>query len=104
MFRPGGRTFRTPADVQGALILVIPSSASRASVEALGGVVYQEGVANSTQTGDRGGDSDSGVLGAWKRDCGVPACHAMTRSRWAMWVLFPKYQMLVANDQALTRS
>ena len=102
-FPPGGRIFRTPADVQGATVLVIPSGASRASVEALGGVVYQEGVTNSTQTGDRGGDSDSGALkgmetGLW--GAGLPRNDAIAVGDV---VLFPKYQMLVANDQSLAK-
>lgn len=101
-FPPSGRTFRTPQDVAGATVLVFSSPAAQL-VTALGGVVYEEGVAGPGSSGDRGSDSDSGALDGMETGLtgvGLPRGDAIVIGDMA---LYPKYMTLVANDAAMGR-
>ena len=73
------------------------------SIKTLGGRPYEDGVENDTQTGDRVLDAESGVLdgmvtGLW--GAGLPPLPVTVAGDV---VLFSKYQMLVANRDALGR-
>jgi TRAP-type C4-dicarboxylate transport system substrate-binding protein len=89
------KDFRTPEGIAGSTILVLPSKVSRDVVAALGGVDYPED--------ERGEDADACRLHGMEsglRGQGLPVTTAVTTGNV---VLFPKYQVLVANADALSR-
>lgn len=89
------RDYRTPDGIAGAQIGIIPSQVSRDVIGALGGID------SAFETG--GGDAEACRLQGVERGLtgiGVPLSSAVATSNV---VLFPKYQVLVANAEALDR-
>ena len=105
-FGPFGRSFTTPGDFEGATILGISGDYGRELITTLGGQLYEEFVQNDSQTGDRAIDSQSGALdgmvtGLWGAGLSTDQiAHAFVAGDV---VLFPKFQMLVANAESLKR-
>ncbi|MCY7417837.1 MAG: hypothetical protein LH650_04945 [Chloroflexi bacterium] len=102
-FGPSGKLFRTPADISGSQVLVVAGTPGHDVITALGGTIYEEGVASGNLTGDRGSDADSGALagmvtGLW--GAGLPRTDVTVAGDA---VLYAKYQMLVGNSAALSR-
>lgn len=105
-FEPFGRAFTTLEDFSGSTILAIAGQRGQELITTLGGVLYQEGVETETQTGDREFDSQSGALdgmvtGLW--GAGLSSDQIDGSVVAGDVVLFPKYQMLVANRESLAR-
>ena len=102
-FEPSGKVFRTPADIDGASILVVAGQPGHDLITTLGGTIWQEGLREDSFTGDRHSDAISGALagmvtGLW--GAGLPGTLTVVASDIA---LFSKFQMLVANTGFLER-
>lgn len=103
-FEPSGTVFLTPDDVVGSTILVVAGPPGHDLVTTLGAMVWQEGVRVGAFTGDRHSDAVSGALtgmatGLW--GAGLPIGDKTVVA--GDIALFAKFQMLVANAEALAR-
>jgi TRAP-type C4-dicarboxylate transport system substrate-binding protein len=101
-----GRAFTTPEDFDGATILGIAGTYGKQLITSLGGKLYEELLQNDTQTGDRVLDSQSGALdgmvtGLW--GAGLSTDQIADATVAGDVVLYPKYQVLVANHESLAR-
>ncbi len=89
------KDFRTPEGIAGSTILIIPSQVSRDVVAALGGVDYARDERGEDADACRLHGMEAGLVGQ-----GLPLSTAVATGNA---VLFPKYQVLVANADALAR-
>jgi len=100
-FNPSGVAFRTPHDLAGADILVVAGQPGHDLITTLGGRIYSEDGPSGDLTGDRATDAEAGTLegmvtGLW--GAGLPSDDVTVAGDLA---LYAKYQMLVANNDAL---